>query len=54
MGTDEKRDQELNSLTRIGDSFRKIVIEGADIMPYTDEKGIQYMGLFQFLQSDSL
>ena len=54
MGTDEKRDQELNSLTRISDSFRKIVIEGADIMPYTDEKGIQYMGLFQFLQSDSL
>lgn len=54
LGTEEKRQQELNSLTRIGDSFRKIVIEGADIMPYTDEKGIQYLGLFQFLQGGGL
>ena len=54
MGTDEKKEHELNSLLRIGDSFRKIVIEGADIMPYTDNKGIQYMGLFQFLQNESI
>jgi len=54
MGTDEKKEHELNSLLRIGDSFRKIVIEGADIMPYTDNKGIQYIGLFQFLQNESI
>ena len=54
MGTDEKKEHELNSLLRIGDSFRKIVIEGADIMPYSDNKGIQYMGLLQFLQNESI
>lgn len=54
LGGDAKREQELNSLTRIDDSFRKIVIEGADIMPYQDEKGILYMGLIQFLQSGKL
>lgn len=54
MSTEEKKEQEMNSLTRIGDSFRKIVIEGADILSYTDDKGIQHMGLFQFLKSDGL
>ena len=54
MSTEEKKEQEMNSLTRIGDSFRKIVIEGADILSYTDNKGIQHMGLLQFLQSDGL
>lgn len=45
-----KREQELNSLKRIDDSFRKIVIVGDDIAQWTDEKGISYMGLFQFLR----
>ena len=49
---DEKRQQELNSLLKIDDSFLKIVIVGQDIVVYTDEKGIRFMGLFQFLQSD--
>ena len=49
---DEKRQQELNSLLKIDDSFLKIVIVGQDIVEYTDEKGIRFMGLFQFLQSD--
>ena len=48
---DKKRQQELNSLLKTGDSFRKIVIVGQDIAEYTDEKGIRFMGLFQFLQS---
>lgn len=51
---EEKRQQELNSLLKIGDSFRKIVIVGQDIAEYTDEKGIRFMGLFQFLQSGIL
>ena len=46
---EEKRQQELNSLHKIDDSFRKIVIVGNDIAEYTDNKGIRFMGLFQFL-----
>jgi predicted AAA+ superfamily ATPase len=45
-----KREQELNSFKHIDDSFRKIVIVGDDIAPWTNEKGISYMGLFQFLR----
>lgn len=54
LSTEEKREQELNSLKRIDDSFQKIVIVKDDIMPYRDEKGIYYTGLFQFLMSDKL
>ena len=46
---EEKRQQELNSLLKIDDSFRKIVIVGNDIAEYTDDRGIRFMGLFQFL-----
>ena len=53
LDTEEKRQQELNSLLKISDSFRKIVIVGNDIAEYTDDNGIRYMGLFQFLLSDS-
>lgn len=49
LDTDEKKEQELKSLHRIDDSFRKIVIVGDDIAPYTDAHGITYMGLFHFL-----
>jgi len=45
----EKRKQETASLLRIDDSFRKIVIVGDDIAPYTDDNGISYMGLMHFL-----
>jgi predicted AAA+ superfamily ATPase len=54
LSTEEKREQELNSLKRIDDSFQKIVIVKDDIMPYRDEKGIYFTGLFQFLMSDKL
>ena len=50
--TEEKREQELNSLKRIDDSFQKIVIVKDDIMPYRDNNGILVTGLFQFLFSD--
>ena len=49
LDTEEKRRQELNSLLKISDSFRKIVIVGTDIAEHTDNNGIRYMGLFQFL-----
>ena len=47
---DTKREQELTSLKRIDDSFRKVVIVGDDISPWTDDNGISYIGLFQFLR----
>lgn len=49
LDTDEKKEQELKSLLKIDDSFRKMVIVGDDIAPYTDNYGITYMGLFHFL-----
>lgn len=49
-----KREQELNSLKRIDDSFQKIVIVKDDIMPYRDNNGIYFIGLFQFLGSDKM
>lgn len=45
----EKKAQETDSLNRISDSFRKIVVVGKDIVPWYDEKGILYVGLFDFL-----
>ena len=54
LSSEAKREQELNSLKRIDDSFQKIVIVKDDIMPYRDEKGIYFMGLFQFLMNDKI
>ena len=51
LGSEEKHRQELNSLLKIDDSFQKIVIVGQDIAEYTDNKGIRFMGLFQFLDT---
>jgi len=51
MDGEEKRQQEIRSLLKVDDSFRKIVITGNDIAEYTDAKGIRFMGLFQFLLS---
>lgn len=52
--TEAKREKELNSLKRIDDSFQKIVIVKDDIMPYRDNNGVFFTGLFQFLMSDKL
>ncbi len=49
MDTDEKRWQEKESLRRIDDSFRKIVIVKDAIKPFMDDHGILTMGLFDFL-----
>jgi len=49
-----KREQELNSLRRIDDSFRKIVIVSDDIATWTDEHGITYIGLLHFLLNNPL
>ena len=46
---DVKRDQELQSLRRIGDSFQKIVIVGDRSPRYQNEDGILFMDIFDFL-----
>jgi len=46
---DQKRQQEINSLRRIPDSFKKIVVVKDDIMPWNDDNGILYIGIKDFL-----
>lgn len=53
MSDEEKRKQEMASLLRIGDSFKKIIIVKDDIKPWTDENGILTMGLMDFLMGDA-
>ena len=45
---EEKRLQETNSLSRINDSFRKIVIVRDRIVPWYGDDGIYYIGLEDF------
>lgn len=53
LDTEEKQNQETNSLKRIDDSFKKIVIVKDDIEPWIDEKGIQYVGVQDFLLDEN-
>lgn len=53
MPDEEKRKQEMASLLRIGDSFKKIIIVKDDIKSWTDENGILTMGLMDFLMGDT-
>ena len=45
----EKMKQEQNSLVRINDSFKKIIVVKDDIKPWYNEEGILVLGLQQFL-----
>lgn len=49
LPNEEKRKQELASLKRINDSFKKVIIMRDDISPYHDENGVLIMGLMDFL-----
>lgn len=49
VDTEEKRRQETNSLIRVADSFQKIVVVKEDIIPWTDNAGIFYIGIQEFL-----
>lgn len=53
VDNEEKRAQETNSLRRVADSFKKIVVVKDDIMPWHDEKGILYIGIEQFLLEEN-
>ena len=54
LSSEEKREQEINSLKRISDSFKKIVIVKDDIIPRYDEQGIYYISVKDFLLTDSI
>ena len=49
VGDPEKRKQETESLRRIPDSFKKIVVVRDDIIPWHDDNGILFIGVEQFL-----
>lgn len=54
LPTDEKKEQELYSLKKIDDSFKKIIIVGDDIATYIDENGFIHLSLLQFLTNDDI
>lgn len=53
VADEEKRQQEINSLKRVGDSFKKIVVVKDNIIPWHDEDGIYYVGIEQFLLDEN-
>lgn len=55
LPTEDKMKQEFNSLLRIKDSFKKIVIVGTPTPTYQNEEGILTMNIYDFLMNpDSL
>lgn len=54
IDSEEKRKQEINSLMRVPDSFRKIVVVRDDILPWHDDNGILYVGIEQFLLDERI
>lgn len=49
VADEEKRQQEINSLNRIDDSYTKIVVVRDNILPWTDDRGVQYINIEDFL-----
>ena len=49
---EEKRKQEMASLLKINDSFKKIIVVKDDIKPWRDENGILTIGLLDFLTKE--
>ncbi len=47
-----KREQETRSLRRIEDSFKKIIVVNNDIVSWSDEYGIKYVGIEDFLLNE--
>jgi Predicted ATPase (AAA+ superfamily) len=52
VNSEEKKEQERNSLKRINDSFKKIIIVRDNIVPRYDEYGIYYIGIIDFLLAE--
>lgn len=53
VSDEDKREQEVRSLNRVGDSFRKIVVVKDNIIPWHDDDGILYIGIEKFLLDEN-
>ena len=49
VADEDKRKQEVNSINRIDDSYTKIVVVRDNVVPWTDDKGVQYINIEDFL-----
>lgn len=54
LPTEEKRKQEMASLLKINDSFRKIIITEDLIKRHMDENGVEWVNVYDFLKSEKL
>mgnify|MGYP000025440148 FL=1 len=54
LPTEEKRKQEMASLLKIDDSFRKIIITEDLIKRHMDENGVEWVNVYDFLKSEEL
>ena len=54
LGTERKRNQETASLRFSGDSFRKVVLVGSVQPRYTDDHGISYVNVLDFLLDEKV
>jgi len=50
---EEKRDQELNSLRNINDSFQKVVIVGDNYPKYQNDEGVLFISIYDFLLNEN-
>lgn len=50
----DKKEQEIESLKRIPDSFSKMVVVRDYLKPWQDENGLTYVGIEQFLLNEEL
>ncbi len=53
ISAEGKRQQEISSLLKISDSFKKIVVVKDPIVPWHDDNGILYIGIEQFLLKEN-
>lgn len=54
LPTVEKQQQEQRSLTNVDDSFRKVILTADDVKPWTNEQGIRFINVWDFLLDDTL
>ncbi len=54
IDNEEKRKQEKNSLLKINDNFKKIIITKVNSGNYYDEDGILYLNLYDFLLDEDI
>ena len=54
LPTEEKRKQEMASLLKIDDSFRKIIITEDLVKRHLDENGVEWVNVYDFLMREEL